>query len=331
MHRPCRHAFRGPGDHPPFIDIAPTPCPPSCRPLAGRSIALAAAKARKKETTMTILNWARRLQKLPNAPVLRSVLLRLKGQEFLTPKGFCKYFGVFDGFDAARAWLPPNEGFHNPALAQGYQEHIRHVFAYDYPVMWWLQHAFRDGAKTLLDIGGSYGVHYHAYGRYIEMPDDLIWEVVELPAMVAIGREFAARQKATGLRFTGDIQEAGRRASIWLCSGTLQYLDEGRIDRWLRTSGARPSHILLNKLPIYDGSDFVTAQNIGCDCYAPVHVYNRAKFVREVEDLGYALKDEWKVHERSLWIPGHPECAIQAFSGLYFSRPVSTPLVEATH
>ncbi|MDM0035358.1 methyltransferase, TIGR04325 family [Variovorax sp. J22P271] len=280
---------------------------------------------------MTMLNWTRRLRQLPNAPVLRSVLLRLKSEEFHTPAGFCKYFGVFECFDAARAWLPRNEGFDNAALVRGYQQHARHVFAYDYPMMWWLQLAFRDGARTLLDIGGSYGVHYYAYGRYLQMPDDLIWEVAELPAMIAIGREFAAR-KTTALRFTRDVREAGRRATIWLSSGALQYMDEGRLDRWLQMSGARPSHILLNKLPIYDGSDFVTAQNIGCDCYAPVHVYNRAKFVSEVEGLGYTLKDEWKVHERSLWIPGHPECAIQAFSGLYFSRTDSThrPLSAAS-
>jgi hypothetical protein len=36
------------------------------------------------------------------------------------------------------------------------------------------------------------------------------------------------------------------------------------------------------------------------------------------------LIEEWKVHERSLLIPGHPELFIQAFSGFYFSRPDST-------
>ncbi|MDM0064974.1 methyltransferase, TIGR04325 family [Variovorax sp. J31P207] len=266
---------------------------------------------------MTMLNWARRLQQLPNAPVLRSAILRLKAQEFLTPEGFCKYFGVFESFDAARAWLPRNDGFDHAALARGYDEHVRHVFAYDYPVMWWLQHAFDDGFRKLLDIGGAYGVHYYAYRRYIQMPDDLIWEVAELPAMIAIGKEFAA-QKETALRFTGDVQEAGRRASIWLSSGTLQYMDGGRLSRLLGVSGARPPHILLNKLPIYEGSDFVTAQNIGYGCYSPVQVYNRASFIREVEDLGYTLRDEWKVHERSMWIPGHPECTVQAFSGFYF-------------
>jgi putative methyltransferase (TIGR04325 family) len=269
---------------------------------------------------MLMLNSARRLRQLLDAPI-GPARVRLKRKQFLTPEGFCNYFGVFESFEAARAWLPRNQEFDHPALAQGYDEHTQHVFAYDYPMMWWLQHAFRDGATTLLDIGGSFGVHYYAYRRYIEMPDNLIWQVAEVPAMVAIGREFATLSDATALRFTGDLNEAGRGASIWLSAGALQYIDEGRIDRLLQMSGARPPHILINKLPIYDGSAFVTAQNIGYGCYAPVHVYNHDIFVSEIEALGYKLIEEWKVPERSLLIPGHPERFIQAFSGFYFSRP----------
>ena len=269
---------------------------------------------------MTMLNAARRLRRLLDGPLFRPVLLRLKRKEFFSPKGFCECFGVFESFDAARSWLPSSDQFDHPALAQGYEGHTRQVFAYDYPVMWWLQHAFRGGDTMLLDIGGSIGVHYLAYRRYMQMPDELIWEVAELPSMVAIGKKLAAQNEATALRFTEDIIEAGMRARIWLSAGALQYIDEGRIDRLLQMSGARPSHILLNKLPVYEGSDFVTTQNLGYGCYAPVHAYNRAKFVGEVEALGYTLTDEWKVHERSLWIPGHAERSIQALSGFYFSR-----------
>jgi len=272
---------------------------------------------------MMLLNSARRLRQLLDVPI-RPARLRLKRKQFFTPEGFCDYFGVFESFDAARAWLPRNREFDHPELAQGYVDHTQNLFAYDYPMMWWLQRAFRGGATTVMDIGGSFGVHYYAYRRYLQMPDDLIWQVVEVPAMVTIGREFAALHEGTALRFTVDLKEAGRCASIWLSAGALQYIEEGRIDRLLQMSGARPPHILVNKLPIYDGSAFVTAQNIGCDCYAPVQVYNRKKFVSAVEALGYMLIEEWKIHERSLLIPGHPELFIQAFSGFYFSRPDST-------
>lgn len=272
---------------------------------------------------MTMLSSARRLRQLLGVPI-RPAWVRLKRKQFFTPEGFCDYFGVFESFDAARAWLPRNQEFDHPPLAQGYVGHTQHVFAYDYPMMWWLQQAFRGGATMVLDIGGSFGVHYYAYRRYLQMPEDLIWQVVEVPAMVAIGREFAALNEGTALRFTVDLKEAGRYAGIWFSAGALQYIDEGRIDRLLQLSGARPPHILINKLPIYDGSAFVTAQNIGYGCYAPVQVYNRKEFVSEIEALGYILIDEWKVHERSLLIPGRRELFIQAFSGFYFSRPDST-------
>lgn len=39
--------------------------------------------------------------------------------------------------------------------------------------------------------------------------------------------------------------------------------------------------------------------------------------------LGYTLWDEWRVPERSLYLPGHPEKNVQSFSGLYFVDPAS--------
>ena len=69
---------------------------------------------------------------------------------------------------------------------------------------------------------------------------------------------------------------------------------------------------------MYDGEDYVTAQNIGAGCFAPMHVYNRQRLISEIEVLGYALCDEWQVPERSLYLPGFPERCIPAHSGLYF-------------
>ena len=34
---------------------------------------------------------------------------------------------------------------------------------------------------------------------------------------------------------------------------------------------------------------------------------------------GYRLKDEWAVHERTMYLPGHAERSFAAFSGLYFT------------
>jgi len=271
---------------------------------------------------MTLLSFARHLRELMNGPLVRPALLYLKQKEFFSPMAAASCFGVFESFDAARAWLPPNEEFDHSALAKEYvEDRSRHVFAYDYPVMWWLERAFHEGATSLFDIGGSVGVHYYAYGHYFKMPANLTWLVAEVPAMVAIGRDLAQKNQAAALRFTEDL-EGGKDACVWLSAGAFHYLDV-RFDQLLLRSGARPRHILLNKLPLYDGEDFVTAQNLGDGCFAPTHVYNRARFIREIEALDYTRVDEWSVPERSLHIPGHEDRSIAAFTGLYFSRSAS--------
>jgi putative methyltransferase (TIGR04325 family) len=254
-------------------------------------------------------------------PVARPALLRWKRKQFLSEAGFCDYFGVFSSFAAARASLPASSEFDHATLARGYlKEHCRSVFEYDYPMMWWLDRAFRGGASVVLDIGGSVGVHYYGYRSYLDMPRNLEWRVAEVPAMVQIGRELAAKSDGGALRFTEDLGRSLAGANVWISAGALQYFEEGRPSELLKRCEAalRPRHLLLNKLPLYAGEDFVTTQNIGDGCFSPVHVYNRDRFIRDIEDLGYTLRDRWEVHERSLYVPGHPERTIAAFSGLCF-------------
>ncbi len=188
---------------------------------------------------MTMLNWARRLQQLPNAPVLQLGNPPVESPEFLTPEGFCKYFGVFESFDAARAWLPRNDGFDHAALAQGYDEHVRHVFAYDYPAMCGFSDALAMACRKLLDIGGAYGVHYYAYRRYIEMPDDLIWEVAELPA------HDRHRQ--------GICRSEGNRASFhWRCPGGRKARQHLALVRHPPVHGRRSNQVACSGCPERD-------------------------------------------------------------------------------
>jgi putative methyltransferase (TIGR04325 family) len=252
-------------------------------------------------------------------PVARPAFLSWKHKQFLSDAGYCDYFGVFDSFASARASLPASPGFDHAPLARSYLEvHCKTIFEYDYPVMWWLERAFRSGATAVVDIGGSVGVHYYGYRRYLEMPPDLEWRVAELPAMVAIGRELADRSDGGALRFTEDLAGSLPGAEVWTTSGAIQYIEDARPSDLLRRCETRPRHLLLNKLPLYAGEDFVTTQNLGSGCFAPVHVYNRSRFIEDIEVLGYTLRDHWEVNERSLYVPGHPERCFGSFSGLYF-------------
>ncbi|MGJ3700439.1 methyltransferase, TIGR04325 family [Variovorax sp. AFSI2.2] len=260
------------------------------------------------------------VRQILEGPVTRPALQRWRRQRFFSEAGFGSYFGVFNSFEEARDWLPTGPEFDHAALAEEYVNvRTKKVFAYDYPVMWWLERAFRVGATKVVDIGGSVGVHFHAYRRYFEMPAALSWRVVEVPAIASIGRELASQSEANGLSFTDDLAPALDGNDIWIAAGSLQYFEDSHPGDLLQQCERRPRHVLLNKLPLYDGEDYVTAQNIGAGCFAPLHVYNRQSFIQKIEALGYTLRDQWQVQERSLYLPGFPERCAPTFSGLYFA------------
>jgi len=272
---------------------------------------------------------AQAVREFLEGPITRPALLRWRHRQFMSPEGLGFYFGLYDSFPAARESLPKSPEFDQDALAAEYVDiRAKKVFAYDYPVMWWLDHAFRRGAASVLDIGGSVGVHYYAYRRYMDMPPALSWRVVEVPAMVSIGRQLAAEHQAGALSFTDDLDRTvtDATADIWISAGAIHYFVDARPNLLLGHCAVRPRHIILNKLPLYGGEDYVTTQNIGEGSFTPLHVYNKRRFIQDIEAQGYTLKDEWPVHERSLYLPGYPERSFPSFTGLYFSD-----LYAATH
>ncbi|MBO9513630.1 MAG: methyltransferase, TIGR04325 family [Variovorax sp.] len=269
-----------------------------------------------------------RVREFLEGPLTRPALRKWRLRQFLSREGFTAYFGVFDSFADARRWLPESPGFGKEELAREFVDvRCRRLYEYDYPVLWWLASALRSGARRVLDIGGSVGVHYYAYSRYLEMPPDLRWQIVEVPMIVSLGQGLAAEKGASALDFSTDLRAslADTDADLWLSAGTLQYMEDARPGDLLGRCAARPAHILLNKLPLYEGEDFVTAQNIGYDCFAPVQVFNRDRLIGEVEARGYVLRDTWAVHERSLYLPGFPERSLPSFSGLYFTARTKMP------
>lgn len=276
---------------------------------------------------MTWLLAARIVRRLLNGPVARPVLLQWKREHFLSSEGYGFYYGVFESFKEARASLPRSKEFDHEPLAEEYVDvRSKRVFAYDYPVMLWLFRAFQAGAASTLDIGGSVGVHYYAYRRYIQMPAALTWAVVEVPTMATIGRNLAMTSAATALSFTEDLNQAvmASASDIWISAGAMQYIEDVRPARLLEQCVVRPKHILLNKLPLCSGDDFVTTQNIGSGSFVPVQVFNRGRYIEEIEAHGYTLWDKWDVPERSLSLPGYPGRSLPSFSGLYF---VDTQLI----
>ena len=88
--------------------------------------------------------------------------------------------------------------------------------------------------------------------------------------------------------------------------------------------GSRPAHLLLNKLPVYDGATFVTVQSTG-RAFHPYRIYNRDALVDGTTALGYRLVDAWRNSEQSCRIPLTRGRDIDAYSGFYFVREDLAP------
>lgn len=257
------------------------------------------------------------LKKLPGVGALRR---RRHLAHFFSSKGYGTHYGVFDSFAQARDWLPASGEFDRPEFSEEYLGvRTQRVFAYDYPVMFWLKMAFAQGATSVRDIGGSVGVHYYAYRRFLDYPAQLDWTVCELSNAVRLGRELAQKEGVGGqLRFTESMDPSGVAADVLILAGTLEFLDGPGLDQFLARCERRPNHILLNKLPLHDGADFVSTQHICAGAFAPHHVFNRARFIASIEQQGYRLVDAWDVPDRTFFMPGHPDKSFDTYSGLHF-------------
>lgn len=187
--------------------------------------------------------------------------------------------------------------------------------------MWWLREAFAAGATSVLDIGGSVGVHFHSYQQPLAYPPGLTWTVREVPTLVRRGRELSAEWGVSGLEFTSDLDVATSSAEVWLSAGALQYV-EGAVSlgAWLVESKHPPQHVIVNKVPLYEGASFVTSQNIGDGAFAPFHVYERRRFIAELAGAGYQLRGAWETPERELRLLDEPDRSFGSFSGAYFRR-----------
>lgn len=259
------------------------------------------------------------IAQIKQLPIVQRLLEQRRLAFFQSPEGFTSHYGVFRSFDEAREFLPPTREYDLEVLGREYvDERMHRVYAYDYPVMLWLQQAFDDGATSVIDIGGSIGVAYYGYAKYMKYPDALDWQVYEVPAICTLGRRIATAQGANPLGFVEALDPAGMDADVWMSAGAIHCIEDGQAHTLLARSKRKPKHIILNKLPLYAGEDFVSTQNIGEGSFSPHFVYNRERYIRNIEAEGYRLIDAWDVPERSLHVPGHPERSFRKYSGLYF-------------
>ena len=231
--------------------------------------------------------------------------------------------GVFNTFSEALQALPSGSlfGYSQPeidrhssvAVAQlTARRNLGELGPTDYPVLQRLASAFKD-SSTVFDLGGNVGVAYYGYQKHIQYPDNLRWLVCELPEIVKAGEDLARETDSPGLSFTVEFSDA-EGSDILLTCGALQYI-EPTLAELLAQLKAKPRHILINHVPFYNGTSFITLQNIGYAC-TPYKIQNRDEFLAALYSLGYELIDSWE-DNRNCYIPFHPERFVDAYHSFY--------------
>jgi len=238
--------------------------------------------------------------------------------------GYGSFLGVFDNIDQAIQSAPKtkNIGYDSAELAQEYAQMLedqnwegsgRVIANYDYPVLFWLSQIInQDLGSSVFDFGGNVGVHFYAYRNYIDSLKDIEWMVCEVVEIAKIGRAIAEKRSISNISFTSTFEDIKDR-NILIASGSIQYVDN-LAQQLLGTK--LPKHLLINRLPLYDGEQFVTLQN-GGKVFYPQYVFNKAKFIAELNQIGYKLIDIWEDKHDSCIIPSHPEKSLPFYYGLY--------------
>lgn len=236
---------------------------------------------------------------------------------FNRPNKFRRYRGVYSSFAAAQAAMPAGQihGFDHGSVADFFVD-THFVFnPSDYSVLFWLSQLL-DGTRTICDFGGGVGQCYYLYKHYLPALENVEWTVCEVEAMVERGKELARESGLPALRFTTRFEDTSG-CDILFTAGALHYLDQDLPDLLAKHSEL-PKHILINRVPLYEGEKFYTVQK-GEHSYVAHKVMNLKDFIEGIERLGYRKVDQWYL-QRSIRIPLHRDRTVQFYWGFYFQR-----------
>lgn len=224
--------------------------------------------------------------------------------------------GVYPSFAAALAAAPQGKvGYNHAELSNLYDYRMGKAFASDYPTLFWLDRLVGK-QPSVFDWGGHIGVSYYTYQKYLTLPEQFRWCVCDVPEIAKAGAKLATEKGASQLSFTTEPSQMSG-FDILMAAGSLQFMETPLADVLARLE-RKPPHLLINKLPLYDGEDFFTLQNT-IHSYNPYKVLNRAGFVRSIEALGYEVVDDWETPDMGLVkIPLFPAHSSSVYSGYYF-------------
>lgn len=225
------------------------------------------------------------------------------------------YRGLYSSYAEAERAIPAGalKGFSHDSVVEVFQGGESHWKFHDYPVAFWLREVF-NSEHVIFDLGGGWGQTYYAYAGHLEYPENLHWTVCDVEAFALRGAKIAFERSAKHLHFTTSRNDADG-CGAFVTGGTLHYLEEG-LPEILGRLNTKPRHVIVNRVPFYDGPSYYTVQRMHCS-YAVNKVMNRKQFLDGMEALGYRLGDAWD-QPRSLNVIFHPERSVTSYSGFYF-------------
>ena len=249
-------------------------------------------------------------------PGVRTVQYLAHKTEFAHGRPLNGYSGVFGSHEDARKAITSNRkiGYDYDEMGEIDQARIGTLNFQDYPVLFWL-HTFYADIRTIFDLGGHCGESYYAYRKYIHFPENFIWRIFDVPAVIASGKKLAKNQNASTLEFTTKPLDM-EGADMVVASGSLQYLPEGFLPSVVGKLQKKPRYIIVHRTPLHGKRSFVTIQATG-PVFCPYTVAHRQTLIDQMTALGYMVVDSWPT-KRKLEVPFHPECGLDVYSGIYF-------------
>lgn len=268
------------------------------------------------------------IDRIGQLPVVRHGRARLWERRFAAhAKGRNVFRGVFSSFDEAARSMPRNKpiGYDNPLSAQIYADRLARILPSDYPVMFWLNHLFAAGCRTVLDVGGNVGNCYYAYSQYLTTPSSLRWVVNDVPAVLDVARRIARDKDSSEALLFADRTEDADPVDIMLVNGALQFLPVAA-PALIASLKGRPKYLIINRIPLHTTDTYFTLQSIGSAC-CPYRVEAEKSFIDALARIGYRVVDRWRVPDLKCEIPFFPRYSVDGYSGFFFERTC----VEDTH
>jgi putative methyltransferase (TIGR04325 family) len=204
------------------------------------------------------------------------------------------YWGRYRSSEEAQSMVPPGRraSFDNEIMVSHNIEKFSTIHVFDWPVLFFLQKLIHENKlQVVTDFGGHIGVKFYAFRTMLDVPVNLTWQVVDVPAMVREGR----RRLSPEMRALQFFERAEETAAcdVLLCSGVMQYA-EATIEEIVARLPEKPRWILLNKVSVFEREGFFTLEDHG-RYSLPFHVFTPKELEESRLRLGYGRVAQWTI------------------------------------